>query len=549
MSQLKDLNIEELQIIAKKYEILKDVLSQRFYNLGDKFFAKIVENLNNTLNADFTFVGKLIKPDSVETISLYSNGQFLDNFIYNLKNTPCEKVINQKICCYTEGVIEEFPDDILLKDMKIEAYAGVPLYDNNHNVNGVLVSLFKTPIEDPELVKTILLIHARQAGAELEHQRIYSKLTEAKEKAEETNRLKQEFLQNMSHEIRTPMNGILGFTDLLNNDNIKPDQRTNYIKLIKSSGQQLLRIINDIIEISTLAAKKENVKMVNFCVHELIIEIHALFMKKSQNNNLPFFLKNKISEDKCLVKSDKSKVTKILTNLIENAFKFTKEGFIELGSYIQNNSVVIYIKDTGIGIDKDMQGHIFNRFSQESPEIAITHGGLGLGLSICKENADLIGAHLCLESEKGNGSTFYLSLPYNPTEVLKTPKVNKTKKILIAEDEQINYIYLESVLLDQNDIKLDIEIVRAQNGKEAVDYCNLNKVDIILMDIKMPIMNGLEATRIIHSKYPEIPIIAQTAYSTRQDFEAAIDAGCKGFISKPINKNELLRLIVDFIGQ
>ena len=377
-------------------------------------------------------------------------------------------------------------------------------------------------------------------------------LINAKERAEESNNLKSVFLHNLSHEIRTPMNGIIGFSDLLDKEDISEEKRNNYCKIIQNSGYQLLKVIDDILEISTLETKQVRLNEEQFNLNDLIMEQFAIFDLKAKERNLSLYVNRTINENQSHIITDKTKLTKIISNLIENAMKFTNEGSIEIGSFLEGNFIKIYVKDTGIGIAPDKSKVIFERFSQGDIEISRKHGGLGLGLSISKENAKLLGGDITFESERGKGTTFFVDIPYKPVDIfsLGDDIVNKNKleesrnnrTFLIAEDEEINFLYLEKILdsyLDYN-----INIIHARNGKEAVDFCLNNKdIDIILMDIKMPIMDGLEATRKIKSEFISIPIIAQTAYSTESEKQMAFNHGCDDFISKPIKKEKLYEII------
>ncbi|MCW3785633.1 response regulator [Plebeiibacterium sediminum] len=383
---------------------------------------------------------------------------------------------------------------------------------------------------------------------EEENERQKHELEIAKKKAEESDRLKTEFIYNMSHEIRTPMNGIIGFSSLLEKPEICESEKQKFIQIIKRSSIKLLQIIDNILAISELVTKQ--VKVENDCVHlnELCSELFAKFNPVAQNQNLKFSYKNEFSDHQdIIITTDKPKLYTILKNLLDNAFKFTTEGHIEFGYKQFDSQLVIYIKDTGVGINKENLENIFERFSQEEKEISNKVDGLGLGLSIAQENALLINARILVESEKGKGSTFRLVLPYvapeasadcNKTTDSKN-SINKLKpklKVLITEDEEINLFYLNTVI---NKIaKTEVEILQANNGKEAVDLCNSHPdIDVVFMDIKMPVMDGYEATKIIKENHPNIAIIVQTAYSTEEDRKRAFNSGCDDFISKPIKLN------------
>jgi len=380
-------------------------------------------------------------------------------------------------------------------------------------------------------------------------------LIKSKEKAVEANLLKTVFINNMSHEIRTPMNGIIGFSEMLDKPDISPEKRKYFSKIVQNSSHQLLRIIDDILEISTLETKQEGLNETEFCLNDLLMDLFSIFNLKSNLRNIPLYLKKALHDDQSHIVSDKTKLNKILSNLLENALKFTSEGFVELGYYVDNANLILYVKDTGIGISPKNHEIIFERFAQEEKDFSRKQGGLGLGLSICKENAELIGGKITLESEKGKGSTFFVTIPYKSAQF----KNNNTKEnferfektddkytILIAEDEEVNYLYIE--VLFEDEIDGNYKLIHAKNGKEAVEICfSNNTIDLVLMDIKMPIMNGYEATEKIKEKFPNLPIIVQTAYSTESDKQLALKHGCDDFISKPIDKVKLFGMINKYL--
>ncbi|MDP3313865.1 PAS domain S-box protein [Lutibacter sp.] len=387
-----------------------------------------------------------------------------------------------------------------------------------------------------------------------QRKKVELELITAKEKAEESDRLKTEFINNMSHEIRTPMDGILGFSQFLEDPNLTIEKRKHFVKIIQNSGNQLLHIIDDIIEISRLGTKQVKIHETEVCLNDVLLELFSIFDIKAKKKKIPLYFKKGLSNEQSIVFLDKSKIFKILSNLIENALKFTNKGFIEIGYNLKTDGetteLEIYIKDTGIGIKPEKHELIFERFSQAEKELSKNVGGLGLGLSIAKENTELIGGKIRVESEMMKGATFFITIPYKPINTISKNKDSKEKIIseqkkyiiLIAEDEEVNYLFFEILLMDE--IKLPCTLIHAKDGVEAVEVCKNNPyINFVLMDLKMPKMNGLDATKLIREFRPNLPIIAQTAYSTIEDKKIAISAGCNDFISKPITKEMLENLL------
>ena len=280
------------------------------------------------------------------------------------------------------------------------------------------------------------------------------------------------------------------------------------------------------------------------------MELFSVFDIKAKENQIPLYIKTELTDEQSTIFTDKSKLNKIVSNLLENSLKYTNKGSVNFGYKLINNKLEIFVKDTGIGINLEKQKIIFERFSQENEETSKSLGGLGLGLSIARENTELLGGEISVNSIKWQGSTFTVSIPYKP--VNSNVEIDNDKNniieakpkytILVAEDEEINYLFIEilvSKIFDQN-----CYILHAKDGLEAVEICNKRAdIDFVLMDINMPNMNGFDATKGIRKLKPNLPIIAQTAYSSPEDKEKAFSAGCNAFISKPINIEELKSII------
>ncbi|MGX7668294.1 ATP-binding protein [Flavobacterium pedocola] len=375
----------------------------------------------------------------------------------------------------------------------------------------------------------------------------------AKEKAEESNRLKASFLTNLSHEIRTPMNAIVGFTDLLKNKDLTEEERNEYIEVIGQSGANLVSIIDDLIEMSRIDSKliAPNYSSVNLenCVHELYKSIKITIPAEK---SIDFKLTECTLPLTQNIITDEIKLKQIIINLITNAIKFTDDGFVSFGYCLNKEakSIEFKIEDTGLGIDEKHHGIIFDRFKRVEGDYSIKVGGLGLGLSISKAYVEMLGGEIELvKSKLGKGSIFRFTIPYKPDESQnKEVKIKETvelddsdgnETILVAEDDNINFLLLEKIMKLKH-----YKIIRAKNGEEAILMANTNKkIDLILMDIKMPVMSGYDATLVIRETDKGIPIIAQTAYSTLEEVNDIMKAGFTDYISKPINKEYLFELL------
>lgn len=378
-------------------------------------------------------------------------------------------------------------------------------------------------------------------------QSINTELADAKEQAEESDRLKSAFLANMSHEIRTPMNGIIGFASLLKIPNLTGDQLKKYVSIIEKSGERMLNIINDLIDISKIAAGQMELIISPCNVNDQMEYLYTFFKPEAKKEGLKLSFSNTLTSEEAVINTDTEKLYAILTNLIKNSIKYTHEGSIEFGYLKKGDNLEFYVKDTGIGIDKERHEAIFRRFVQADIEDKKAYEGAGLGLSITKAYVEMLDGKIWVESEEGKGSQFYFTLPYFPVkkeEIVnqpgsKTLVSSKKLKILIAEDEEFSDTYLTIILED-----LSSQIYHAKSGQETIEVCRKNPdIDLILMDIKMPDMDGYDATMEIRKFNKGVVIIAQTAYALEGDREKALAIGCNDYISKPIIQNDLMEMI------
>jgi PAS domain S-box-containing protein len=375
------------------------------------------------------------------------------------------------------------------------------------------------------------------------------KLKLAKEKAEESDKLKTAFLHNISHETRTPMNAIVGFSDLILDPDLTPEIRNEFIQTIVQSSNQLLSIITQIVNMATIETGQEKIYEKEISLNSIFKMVIDQFHSEAVRKNISLIYNTALPDKEDKIKTDETKLIQIISNLLGNALKFTKKGYIDFGYVVKDKYLEFHFKDTGIGIPKDLHEKIFERFRQVETTLAREYEGSGLGLSISKAYVELLGGKIWLTSTLGEGSEFYFTIPYNKVSLNKIPEkgvadkykseLKKAITLLVAEDEDNNFKLIAQYLSNAN-----IVVIHAANGNEAVEICRSSqKINLVLMDLKMPVMNGFDAVKKIREFLPDLPIIAQTAYSSETDKEKAIACGCNDFISKPFKKEELLTLI------
>ncbi len=375
---------------------------------------------------------------------------------------------------------------------------------------------------------------------------------EAIKKAEESDQLKSAFLANMSYTIRTPMNTILGFLDLLKQPDLDVAQKEDFIRIVNKSAQRLLGTINDIVEISLIESGQSEVHISEVNIEEVMGQYLMFLQPQAEEKGITLRISEQIKDEGALIRTDKYKLDGTMINLINNAIKFTREGTIEIGNYLRRNSLVFYVKDTGEGIPANRLDAIFDRFVQADMNLPRAQEGSGLGLAIAREYIRMLNGKIWVESEQGQGSTFYFSIPYNPAKRAKvaaeTVEVSQERApevytVLIAEDDELSFHFLEVILKKES-----FRIIRTETGEETVQALRDNPdIAIVLMDIKMPGMDGLQATRVIRKFDKNIPIIAQTAHALDGDREKALEVGCNDYLSKPIKRDELLKAVSHYI--
>ena len=544
IEQINQLLAAEQSASTNKSNVIKDL--KRLVSEFDAAFTKAIQANRNYL----TLINIVIAGDSVEFTSLAK--QLRDDALILLEETS---TISKNGIAAAQVVIKA---SLFLSIVFFVLFA---LFFHFHIVEAInrLTLSFKAllngdynvVLSDTHRVDEIGVL-SRAAN---KFKILNEHLIEAKKAAEETTRIKSEFLANMSHEIRTPMNGILGMVQLVNNTTLNTEQK-RMIEVISSSGNSLLVILNDILDLSKLDAEKMLIEERDFKLSALIYELEQIFKSQANHKNIEFNFPTAELESCDLVKGDETRLKQVLMNLLGNAFKFTESGQVTLAidfkEQAENKVTLLFsIIDSGIGISQESIKTLFDAFTQADTSTTRRFGGTGLGLTISNKILNLMGATLQVKSELGKGSTFYFELTLNTssqsTSLIeeKPQPLNgnfKGKRILIAEDNPVNQIVLKSFLE-----KMGIEhITVADNGEIALELCTKQQFDLIMMDIQMPVMGGLLATKYIRelANYHDVPIIAVTANITEKDEPEYVAAGITNTINKPIEFNSL-KVIID----
>jgi len=428
-----------------------------------------------------------------------------------------------------------------------------PAFFNNEMIGQIFIAGGERPYteHDLDVLKKLSAIYALS----IYRRTMEVELINAKEEAEESNKLKSAFLANMSHEIRTPMNSINGFSELLKNTDQSIETQRNFVDIIYKSSNQLLSIVNNILDISKLEVGQINITLREYNLNQIIQDALDSFspdfyLESQVEISSHYALKGKDS----IIRCDGPRLQQVLTNLIQNALKFTPKGFIEIGYEINDgNELQFFVKDTGIGILPNKLEIIFERFGQAEDGLVRNYTGAGLGLPICKGFVELMGGRIWVESELGKGSIFYFTVPYNPIEKQVNAPVKRLleqqydwhgKKILLVEDEVFSQNFMQTILLPYG-----VRMVYAGDGFQAISQVKANPdIDLILMDVRLPMLDGVEATKKIRAFGFDKPIIAQTANALPQDRKLCLESGCNEFIAKPISRIDFLKIVNSSLG-
>ncbi len=549
---------EDLKNHLRRHQILNNILSY--------YLTEGTVNLKSIINYYLAEIGTYVKADKMclteydtnllEWSNIYQwtkeNDEHsilsdLNQYEIKLLKDWFTKKINKSVncCSFSPNQIENIEIKTLFIKKNIGTLICFPLYHEERRI-GFIGFIFSDPdytMADDELnlieIFSYIIINIWLRNASLKE------LESAKLKAEEAVKLKTSFLANMNHEIRTPMNAVMGFSDLMTEASC--EEKDDYAKIVLNSAKQLLKLIDDVIFLSRLQSERLPVTLSECKPAELIDTVFQMFLVSDENvNNLDIRMSYPGNLKDFVFISDVDKIQQVITNFVSNALKYTFSGYVEIGFSVENNKVRFYVKDTGKGISKEEVPKIFDAFFRSSDVMFSAIRGTGLGLNIAKELVETMGGKIGVNTELNKGSEFYFVLPYKKAETKNennetTRKISRQwneLKILIAEDDEESYLYLETLL--QKRVKL---IDRAIDGLQAIKLAIDNDYDLILMDIKMPEVNGLEATRHIKLKKPHSVIFAQTAYAMPEEKKSALQIGCDEYITKPIKKELLYDII------
>jgi len=445
--------------------------------------------------------------------------------------------------------------DILIKGKKYLVHA------TRFQALNMLFSIYEVAVEKThkltEIQTALSSLHTTlEKKTEEKEKKYHVELRAAKEKAEESDRLKTAFLSNMSHEVRTPMNAITGFSSLLSDPDISNNDRKEFVNRISESCYSLSTLVENILDIAKLEAGHLKIYKKKCSLNKLLTNIYSTFSKEkriSGKDQISFRLYTAIKEKDFNILADPFRIYQILSNLLDNAFKYTDKGYVEFGYTVQRKMLQFYVKDTGIGITEDHKGFVFERFRKAEDIKTKLYGGAGLGLAICKKLTELLGGGIWVESELGKGSTFYFTIPLEVTEKpveepeKKIPAYEsdalKDKTILVAEDNLLNYKLIEAILA-----KTEARISWAKDGVEAVEFVSSgHEFDLVLMDIRMPNMDGFQATQEIRKLKKELPVIAITAYGRGDEKDLAMNTGFNDYLTKPVSSEKLIETVNKYI--
>jgi len=533
--QIEQIN-DDLQKSNRELELQKEAIAQHYSN-SEMFYKMLIQSAD-------------------DGISFYDTDWKL-----KYANQAFYSVVGYEKDEYDRMILKDIvhPDDISYEASRAEALNSKGFYESElrlRHKDGHYVNLSTRSVtvrdEKGELIGALTI--SRDITT---LKKVHEQLVKANVEAETSNRLKSSFLANISHEIRTPLNSVVGFANLLLANDITNEVKEEYIEHINHNSEKLLQIIGDIIDLSRLESSQIEITYEEASVNNIVNEVveDARKLIKRNEKSIILNVKNLLEENGDLIFTDKVWLKRVLNHLMDNAVKFTLEGSVQLSYSKENDNLVFRIRDTGIGINKENLEHIFEEFRQEIDGHHRPFEGLGVGLTLAREVIERMGGKIYVQSEKGVGSEFSFSVPYRPAGggakikiMTQGPGFNapinwSNKKCLLVDDNKDILLYLNRVLVDTG-----INIITSRSGREALEVIRkTHDIDVVLLDMQMPEMNGIEATREIRKIRPDIPIIAQTAFIFEDDKDIILEAGCDACLIKPIRKDHLLTVMSSFL--